>query len=241
MSMAVRSVHAASSPLRVRCPCLAVFHSETGWIAPRQLSGLLSGGEALLAEARAYAPDYELVDDLIRVPETELAQRPMAAHAKLVMWVLRAVRVGFDPALVRIWARALDEVLKAAGVEALELFQRDLSGVEGGPAIYEALLEAGVSEDANEVAMSRRKQWIEEGREEGRAEGWEAGRTKGRAEGRAEARAEVLLKLVQLKFGALPDSAEEKVRRASLEELDRWAERVLSAQSLEETLEIENT
>lgn len=220
---------------------LVVHHSETGWIAPRRLSELLCGGEALLEEARAYAPDYELVDDLIRVPETELAQRPMAAHAKLVMWVLRAVRVGFDPALVRIWAQALDEVLRAAGVEALELFQRDLSGVEGGPAIYEALLEAGVSEDANEVAMSRRKQWIEEGREEGRAEGWEAGRTKGRAEGRAEARAEVLLKLVQLKFGALPDSAEEKVRRASLEELDRWAERVLSAQSLEETLEIENT
>src|SRR5690606_27510036 len=99
-------------------------------------------------------------------------------------------------------------------------FLRYLSGVEGGPAIYEALLEAGVSEDANEVAMSLRKQWIEEGREEGRAEG----------------RAEVLLKLLQLKFGALPESAEEKVRRASLEELDRWAERVLSAQSLEDTL-----
>lgn len=68
--------------------------------------------------------------------------------------------------------------------------------------------------------MSPRKQWLEEGREEGLAQG----------------RAEVLLKLLRLKFGSLPESAEEKVRQASLEELDRWAERVLSAQSLEETL-----
>jgi hypothetical protein len=204
---------------------IVVHHSETGWIAPRRLSELLAGGEALLEQARPYVPDFELlIDDLTRVPEAELAQRAMAAHAKLVVWALRAVRVGFDPALVRIWARALDEVLKVAGVEALELFLRYLSEVEGGPAIYQALLTAGVSEDANEVAMSLRKQWVDEGRAEGREEG------------RAEGRAEVVLKQLQLKFGPLPEATRERVRNASVEELDRWAERILSAPSLDETL-----
>src|SRR5690606_19595885 len=198
---------------------------------------LLAGGEALLEQARPYVPDFELlIDDLTRVPEAELAQRAIAAHAKLVVWALRAVRVGFDPALVRIWARALDEVLKVAGVEALELFLRYLSEVEGGPAIYQALLTAGVSEDANEVAMSLRKQWVDEGRaegrEEGRAEGREEGRAEGREEGRAEGRAEVVVEQLQLKFGPLPEATRERVRNASVEELDRWAERILSAPSL---------
>jgi hypothetical protein len=58
------------------------------------------------------------------------------------------------------------------------------------------------------------------------------GITKGRAEGRAEGKVELVLKLLARCFGPLPQGAEERVRAASIEELDTFAERVLSAESL---------
>ena len=56
----------------------------------------------------------------------------------------------------------------------------------------------------------------------------------GIAKGKAEGRAEVLLKLLTLKFGPLPDGVAQRLQAASVDELDRWTERVLSAKSLAE-------
>lgn len=52
----------------------------------------------------------------------------------------------------------------------------------------------------------------------------------------SQGRAETVLKLLQLKFGSVPAEAEQRVRSASLDELDRFAEQLLSADSLEEAL-----
>lgn len=51
---------------------------------------------------------------------------------------------------------------------------------------------------------------------------------------RTEGRAEVLLKLLQLRFTELPSTVEDRVRQASSEEIDRWVERVMTAQSLDD-------
>jgi hypothetical protein len=51
---------------------------------------------------------------------------------------------------------------------------------------------------------------------------------------RPEGRAEVLLKLLQLRFTELPSTVEDRVRQASSEEIDRWVERVMTAQSLDD-------
>jgi len=40
-----------------------------------------------------------------------------------------------------------------------------------------------------------------------------------------------------LKFGDLPQSAQLRITRAAEEELDRWTERVLSAETLEAVIE----
>ena len=58
----------------------------------------------------------------------------------------------------------------------------------------------------------------------------------GMAKGRAEGRAELVLKLLTRRFGPLPEGAEEQVRAASIDELDAFAERVLTAKSLDEVL-----
>jgi hypothetical protein len=58
----------------------------------------------------------------------------------------------------------------------------------------------------------------------------------GRAEGRAEGRSETVLKLLTLRFGPLEHVVVERVRKASLHELEAWTERVLSASTLDDVL-----
>ena len=60
------------------------------------------------------------------------------------------------------------------------------------------------------------------------------GREKGRVEGRAEGTATVLSKQLALRFGALDPATAERLRAASATELERWAEHILTASSLEE-------
>jgi predicted outer membrane protein len=60
--------------------------------------------------------------------------------------------------------------------------------------------------------------------------------SQGRAEGEAKGRAELLLKLLTLRFGPLPEAAQVRVQTATGEELELFAERVLSAQTLDQVL-----
>src|SRR5690606_14865704 len=73
------------------------------------------------------------------------------------------------------------------------------------------------------------KRWEEQGRQHGREEG----RAQGLQRGLRRGRAEVSLKQLRLRFGSVPAEAQQRVERASAEELDRWTERVLTAGSLE--------
>jgi predicted secreted protein len=45
-----------------------------------------------------------------------------------------------------------------------------------------------------------------------------------------------VLKMLALRFGPLPAAAERRVKRASAATLERWAERLLTAKSLDDVL-----
>ena len=60
------------------------------------------------------------------------------------------------------------------------------------------------------------------------------GRDEGLAEGRAEGAVTLLSKLLTLKFGTLDDATAQRLRGASTTELERWAERILSANALDD-------
>ncbi|WP_163560293.1 DUF4351 domain-containing protein [Halomonas sp. NO4] len=60
---------------------------------------------------------------------------------------------------------------------------------------------------------------------------------KGRQEGRQEGEARLLAKQMSLKFGDLPAWAQDRIETASTEQLEAWAERILTADSLEALLD----
>jgi len=82
------------------------------------------------------------------------------------------------------------------------------------------------------IAIMDEKQFRKEAVEEGLAEGREEGRAEGQAEGQAQGRAALLQRMLTQRFGQLDPRHEERLRSASTEEIERWADRLLEADSL---------
>ena len=74
------------------------------------------------------------------------------------------------------------------------------------------------------------------GTERGLAKGIEQGLQEGRQQGLHQGRATLLLHLLQLKFGELPEALQQRVTHASEAELNLWAERILSADTLDQVI-----
>jgi hypothetical protein len=55
-----------------------------------------------------------------------------------------------------------------------------------------------------------------------------------RREGKRSGQVDLLLCLLVAKFGALPQTIEERIRSATAKDLDRWAVAVLTADNLDE-------
>jgi predicted transposase YdaD len=64
--------------------------------------------------------------------------------------------------------------------------------------------------------------------------GIEKGREEGRAEGRTQGSRALLVRLLTARFGPLPGAVTERLACATTEQLERWAERVLDADSLDD-------
>ncbi len=71
-------------------------------------------------------------------------------------------------------------------------------------------------------------------RQQGMQQGLQQGRQEGLQEGRSEGQAQMLLRLLDRRFGPLSASVNERVGAASAVELERWADAILDARTLDE-------
>jgi hypothetical protein len=96
------------------------------------------------------------------------------------------------------------------------------------------------AEEIDAIYAKWERQIREEGREQGLEQGLEQGREQGREQGQEQGRLEgertLLLKQLTRRFGPLPDHVLARVQQAGTAALERWAERILSAPSLEDVL-----
>lgn len=70
-------------------------------------------------------------------------------------------------------------------------------------------------------------------KEEGIQEGMQRGRQEGRQEGKQEGEVNLLAMLLATRFGSLPPAIHQRLAQASIDQIERWAKRVLDAESLE--------
>ena len=124
-------------------------------------------------------------------------------------------------------ARAPLEVAVESAWTALDAV-RDLE--EARALLYMDLVWAGLSKAARKALEAL----MESRRYEYRSEFARKYFGAGKAEGRAEGKADLLSKQLRLKFGELSPEVRERLSGAGLEELDRWAERILDAESIDD-------
>jgi hypothetical protein len=86
------------------------------------------------------------------------------------------------------------------------------------------------------IMKTTAEQLIEQGEARGELKGEARGELRGKALGLLEGQARSLRKLMQRKFGPLPAAVEAAIGTASLEQLDRWLDRVLFAETAEDTI-----
>lgn len=106
------------------------------------------------------------------------------------------------------------------------------------------LPEVANLQEVDAMLEERVAQWAEEwkqqgllaGKEQGLQEGREKGLLEGRMEGRMEGQSELLQRQLRKRFGEVADREDvlTRLKQASCEQLDLWAERILDARTLEE-------
>jgi hypothetical protein len=212
-------VYAVGLRARMRCPvCLLVVtpHESVARWANKPID--LGGGNLFAPLVLGPSGVPKVTDQARAVADPELAVLSAMAHgqdqdpdkALQIAVAAMTASLGLDAERSTLYFDLVVASLSEAARKSLQAMD---------PAKYEYQSEFA-------------KRFIAQGKAEGKADG----EAKGKAEGEIRGRAAVLVKQLPLKFGPLSAATTERVQHASADELDRWAERILSAASLDDVL-----
>lgn len=221
---------------------LVIYSGKRPWTAPVQMAELINPAHPALAgftprlnyfllQENQVAEDYtqhhpnNLVGHLIQLGNCRSPQEMRQAIAQLHQQTHQPQY----QEIRRIFAIWLGRMLKVKFKNhSIPEFQ-DLNEVD-------TMLSERIDDWMEEWKQEGLRQGKQEGLRQGIEQGIEQGIQEGRQEGRQQGEVLILKKLVQLKFGELPSWAEIKIVTADTEQLERWAERILNASSLNELL-----
>ena len=215
-----------------------VHNGETPWQSPRALSDLYELRPDLLRLVRPILPElHYVIDDLRLQTEEDLDRRAAETYLHLALLSLRARGVNPPEARLPVWTELFRELRRAkneAALDAILIYNAEVAGEEGSRVIDAAIAaDPGIKE--NYVTLYERI--LREGEARGIAKGIEEGIEKGIEKGEAT----LLEKMLRLKFGELPADIRTRLADAKTPELERWAERILSAQSLSDVFDEPNS
>jgi predicted transposase/invertase (TIGR01784 family) len=224
--------HAKARTLPMILP-IVMYHGVTPWLEPRSFDALLDVPASVRPAVEPYLVRFTyLLNDLSEISDDELrdgARR--TALAKLTALCFKQARTGSDFVhLLGRWMNVVREVVRAPhGLEALAQVMRYILEVseQVRPETLQALLEREIGPEAKDTIVTAGQQLIQQGVEQGRLQGVEQGRLQG-FQG-------LLLRLLRQRFGAQVDpQIEQRIAAASVEQIEIWSLRVLSAATLAE-------
>ncbi|EWY42863.1 hypothetical protein N825_02055 [Skermanella stibiiresistens SB22] len=218
---AVRRVLPDGGVWMVPIPVFAIilYHGTRKWSLPTRLLdayGVPEGmTEAGLLDFRYVLIDLETIadDDLSRHPDLQagLLVLKYAGHDADPRETLeRLLTIGAGAGLMVVMALVRYLFLAADSLDRAHL---------------KMVLGRIVPEESEMIMSNALREYMAEAR----AEGVLVGEAKGKAEGKAE----MLLRLLGRRFGPLPPETANRIRAASIEELDRWAETIFDARTLD--------
>lgn len=211
--------YVGESPSPLRLPLavpIVVYHGARPWSAVQSVAELIDVDANLTVEVPALVPNlHYLLDDLTLLDSAALRTRRLPAFATVALWALRtASDRGFAETAADL-SDLFDAVRQAPdGRGALWTIFSYLSTISGTEEDLVGAVARQLSAPVREDVMDLVENFAEQKKEEGRRG--------------------LLTKLITLKFGALAPDVAARVASASSEEIDRWAERILTAGSIDE-------
>ncbi len=208
---------------------VVLCHDRRPWPYPFDFGSLYALSESAKGELAPFLLDFRFIlDDLAAVNVPSLPTRSESPLVVLTLFVLKRARHASklmqELDLVAPYFLALERgSAPDEQIAVLVRYIEEVGRVE--PEVLHAFMRTRGGPRLEAIVKTAAEQLLERGEAKGRAEG--------RAEGEAKGRAESLLKLVHLKFGSVPRAVEMAIREADTEQLNRWLERVLSADSPE--------
>ena len=222
-------------PLPIVFPVL-ICHVPGGWTAPTTMQALFHPSPDTIPGLAPFVPHLSmLVEDLSLRSNEDLRSLVATAFSVVTLWLLRDAR---DPArlLANIdhYCDAVAAVLQAPSGQAAFIQLLSYIDYVCGDEHYVEFRETICKQlpEAKEAVMTYAEKMIQQGREQGREEGREQGREQGREEGRLVTLRNVLHKQLTLKFGSVPPEHVATLDSARIEQLERYVERVLTAETL---------
>ena len=202
---------------------LVFYHGQGRWTAARSVTEMIEAPAEFAPFLREFA---YVLHDLGEIAPLRLSRTPEVRAGLLALKVIHADAIPPD---------ILDQM--TGGPVAGSEFERHIvryiaERMNLTPPLLEASLRRTKPDRWEALMGTVAEAWIEQGR----AEGIERGRTEGLAQGIATGQAGLLLRLLELRFGELPEVVRERVRGATASELEAWAGAVLVAKSLDEVL-----
>jgi len=236
-----RSEHTDAKRLPPVLP-VVLYHGAVQWSAPTSLEDLVDLPEAGSEELRRHQPALTIeLQDLTGWDDEAITALNTTATVRAALLFLRNIKSprlrdlleratellqavrDEDPSLRP--ARLLLEYVLRAGEEVDLADLRDVSRALG-PAVEDEFMT---------LAQRLEQKGMREGMREGIREGMREGMRKGLLDGRRD----LLRRLLRVRFGSLPDRMEAQLAGGTAEELDRWAERVFEAATVEEVFAAE--
>ncbi len=219
---------------------MVLYNGQRRWPVPLQFQEMFHPD--LRAPLSAYLPAFVYdLQDLSETPDEELTGE---ALRQMVLLLLKWGKSEDFWQRFPDWLTTMREIYDQPhnGLRAIEALLRYIVKVVPDPPPQEiySLLSTELSSTAEELLMTWAEQLEQKGLQRGLQRGLEEGLERGLERGRAEEQARQLqrsrlrfLKLLALKFQEVPPSAQVRVEEAAEEELDRWTEVILMADTIE--------
>jgi predicted transposase YdaD len=196
---------------------IVLHHGEHGWTEPVSLRELYDAHGEVLDALRPYLAELTfLLDDLATQGDAALWARNLSVVPRMTLWAF--CHVHHDRDVLPALREALD--LLAAmfdasnGPAALNVLMLYIYRVAGTPARdLKVIVDQLGRPEVSEIVMTAAEQLRDEGREQTQREN--------------------LLMLLNRRFGHLPEQIRADIRHAELDQLQRWFERGITAQSLD--------
>lgn len=206
-----------------------LHHGRLRWSSPTSLAELIDLPQDVQLLLGEHVPGFQFfLDDLRATEDTALRQRSLTTLMLAGLVLLKRAPKSTDVlADLASWIDVFVKISQAPnGLDALRLLLEYISVTSDAEPSNIAEFARKIGPVAEDAYMTAAEKLTQQVREQSLKEG--------RSEGLKEGQAKLLLRQLALRFGDLPEGVSERVQQAADDDLACWAERIITAASLDE-------